>query len=838
MNIRWYLLPLPILAACGYGELQPADKLYRESEQLWRRGLNRQALKLVDKGWRQWRSRPDSDWHWKFRLLEAELLVNEGSIQSAGELLGSEPAAPPSGELQARYLSLLALVRRDPALVDQAFEIASHGGDAALLLSIELKRADLDGYSSRSQAFLRNALSLGRKQSDKYWEARALGDSGYQLLHASRFDEAVPPLEQGEALARQAGADRVRERILGSLGWCYSRLGDSDRALRALSLAIELARQVEDDSRLYRWLNDIGGVYFKRHEYAKAISYYHSAANLARGVNNETWLTMMLDNLAATSLESGDLAAAERYNGEAAALIQKDNNTASLLHAQLNTAGIETARNQGERAEASYREVIDSAARQGQPFVRWEAQAGLARLLQSGHRDAEADHQYRDALATIESEWSRLGEDRHKVTFLAQLIPFYEDYVDFLAGRGETARAAEIADSSRARVLAQRLEEDSSRTFQPARPGKGGPILLSYWLTPARSYLWVMGGKRVEQFILPGEAHLAGLVNQYAAAIDRGHDPIERDNPAGRRLYRELIAPAQALIPAGASVIVVPDGCLHRLNFETLIADDPVPHYWIEDVTLAVAPALGLLQAPPSRRGAPGKMLFLGDPAPADPAFPRLPHLAREAEIVRRSFAPPVLTLLTREEAYPQAYQAAHPGDYALIHFAAHAVANAESPLDSAVILSKSGDDYKLYARDVMEHPLHAEMVTLSACRSAGARSYEGEGLLGFTWAFLNAGARNVIAGLWEADDAATAELMDEFYSRLVSGSSPAAALRIAKLKLLKSRGRNRTPYYWGPLALFTRDSELRLPDRNLTRRAEAVEADLVGARLQAGGRK
>src|SRR4029077_11110265 len=107
---------------------------------------------------------------------------------------------------------------------------------------------------------------------------------------------------------------------------------------------------------------------------------------------------------------------------------------------------------------------------------------------------------------------------------------------------------------------------------------------------------------------------------------------------------------------------------------------------------------------------------------------------------------------------------------YTLIHFAAHAVANAESPLNSAVILSKMGEDYKLYAKDVIDQPLQADLVTISACRSAGAKSYAGEGLLGFTWAFLQAGAKNVVAGLWDADDAATAEIMAEFYRALATG--------------------------------------------------------------------
>src|SRR5439155_20727605 len=111
MKVRWYLLPF-LLMACGCGESQSADRLYRESERLFRRGQNRQALKAVDQGWRNWKSNPTSDWHWKFRLLQAELLINEGSIASARELLAG---APPFGGPQARYFSLLALATRDQA---------------------------------------------------------------------------------------------------------------------------------------------------------------------------------------------------------------------------------------------------------------------------------------------------------------------------------------------------------------------------------------------------------------------------------------------------------------------------------------------------------------------------------------------------------------------------------------------------------------------------------------------------------------------------------------------------------------------------------------------------
>ena len=90
------------------------------------------------------------------------------------------------------------------------------------------------------------------------------------------------------------------------------------------------------------------------------------------------------------------------------------------------------------------------------------------------------------------------------------------------------------------------------------------------------------------------------------------------------------------------------------------------------------------------------------------------------------------------------------------------------SPLDSAIVLSKAStedDSFKLYARDIIQHPLHAELVTVSTCRSAGARAYSGEGLVGLSWAFLRAGAHDVIGALWDVSDVSTPQLMDELYA-------------------------------------------------------------------------
>ena len=73
-------------------------------------------------------------------------------------------------------------------------------------------------------------------------------------------------------------------------------------------------------------------------------------------------------------------------------------------------------------------------------------------------------------------------------------------------------------------------------------------------------------------------------------------------------------------------------------------------------------------------------------------------------------------------------------------------------------------DSFKLYAREIMQHPIDAQLVTIAACYGGGTRSYAGEGLVGLSWAFLRAGAHNVIGALWEVSDESAPRLMDGLY--------------------------------------------------------------------------
>jgi CHAT domain-containing protein len=318
-------------------------------------------------------------------------------------------------------------------------------------------------------------------------------------------------------------------------------------------------------------------------------------------------------------------------------------------------------------------------------------------------------------------------------------------------------------------------------------------------------------------FTLPPGKEIDDTVQRYRESL-KVQDVLASADKDGLSLYQTLIGPASELLKKDAKVFVIPDGSLNSLNFETLPVSEPKTselntsqpklHYWIEDVTIADASSLRILAAPRADKQKRDRtLLIVGDSVAPNEEYRELPLSAAQMRRVESHFPKQDQKILTREEATPSAYLASNPQKFSYIHFVAHGTASQLSPLDSAIVLSKDSaqdNSFKLYARVIKDQKLRADLVTISACYSAGERSYSREGLVGLSWAFLAAGAHNVVAALWDVSDASTVQLMDKFYDELNRGASPDAALRTAKLSLLRGREFH-NPFYWAPFQLYAR---------------------------------
>jgi CHAT domain-containing protein/tetratricopeptide (TPR) repeat protein len=790
---------------------------YLRAQSAFRKGDFNQSLLMAREGLRRW---PQGDWGWKFRLVGAEDLIYLGQAKDAGAILQSA-GSPSDASLQARLMLGRARVASNLALSDrlnlmhEALRSALASGDRSLVCTIRLRMGDLAAGSSEGESYLRAALAGAEYEHDPYLLAWARLNLGYHMAKASRFDEAIPFLDAAEEGARQYGAKSMLAASLGNLGWCNLMLGDIDRAQDLFSRAEALSAQIGARDFQQRWLGGLGAIYMRRGDMDRAASYQQRAAKLAREVGSDSWLAIAFTNLAQISLDKDDLSAAQSYNDQALLIKRRLGYEWSLVYSEYTAAAIDLKARQYERARHGFQAVIERAPRANAPDVLWQAYGELAAVYRQTGNPMLAEVQYRNAIDTIDREWDKLKSDDWKTTFLAPntLIGFFQDYVDFLIDRGQTEKALEVAESSRARVLNQRLEHRAaiSPNFRIGRllsaAQASHTVILSYWLAPAplRCSVWVIGAGRLSRLDLPPEKEIAGLVKTYTAIVTQGGDPLARNDAAASALYQAVLGPVRKLIPPGSNVIVVPDGALHQLAFETLVAPDPQPHYWIEDVTIATAPSLRVLRDEGRQPARTPKLLLIGDPVLTGPEFAPLPNVKREIAAVEERFPAANRTVFTGAGAIPEAYAKASPAQFTDIDFATHATANRESPLNSAIILSHQGENFKLYARDVADVPLSADLVTISACTSAGSKAYSGEGLMGFAWAFLQAGAQNVIASLWDVDDTRSVEIMRGLYAGMAGGRSPARALRSAKLALLHSGSSGRLPYYWGPLQIFTR---------------------------------
>ncbi len=814
------LVILGLIATACDRTVEP-QAVYEDARMKLKRGELRPALEETNKTLQRFPSEKE-EWHWRFRVLKAEILMRQGLSSQVLSLLNSElPVSLAGSDLAVRRKLIQAV----------ANALAQQPGDASRLLAdgealAEAKHPELLGevaLRKGSICFLaadmvgaengyRKALQIAREQKDPFSEAAALSGLGLVATKEQHYDEAIDWNRAALQLSQSVGAHYSLAQVLGNMAWSYRELGDFENALVLDKEAEEAsARNGLVKEQIY-WLTGISNIYYAQHEYGLAEAVLVQALDLARGQDDKRTLTEFLNDLSEITLETGRIKEAEKYNKEASEIEQAGLDQSGVVQSSLVRGRIDENKRAYTKAEQAFLHVIaDSKANAAQ---KWEAEARLAQAYADEGQYGKADKEFRRSLETIESVRSSVHAEDLRLSFLSSGIGFYDGYIEFLISQGRMQDALQVAELSRARTLAEGLGMAPNtlsfplRDFRPRQIAhRSKATLLFYWLGWRKSYLWAVTPAKVNFVPLPGAIQIDPLVKSYGDAVLSGRDVLGTANPDGMQLYKILIEPAKKLIPQGSRVILLPDGSLYGLNFDTLLVPEPALHFWIEDVTLSTASSLTLLSAgtriPSGATVSGGNLLLVGNATQAAPDYPVLRHAETEMVDVKRYFPESRREVLAGLQATPAAFLTSEFKKFAYIHFVTHGIASRTHPLDSAIILSPQGDSYKLYARDIVRHSLSAYLVTVSACNGSGTRAYSGEGLVGLSWAFLRAGAHNVIAALWEVNDASTPQLMDRLYGELSRGKDPASALRAAKLSLLKSDSVVRKPFYWGPFQLY-----------------------------------
>ena len=357
-------------------------------------------------------------------------------------------------------------------------------------------------------------------------------------------------------------------------------------------------------------------------------------------------------------------------------------------------------------------------------------------------------------------------------------------------------------------------------------------VLLEYYLGSPRSYLLRIAPAGIKLYNLPAKNRIEASLRGFLKFIADRSIPADEGMGPAERIGRELLPFEEDDIALRAkALLVVPDGVLHHLPFEALrIPDGAGFRYLIERQPVSYCPSASALmilkQAPgpawgqkdllavgapqndpgdriggsPSRRGLPYSDSRAGM---RGHGFPSLPFSRKEVLDIAGLFPPANVVVLTGQSADEGRIKGLALTDYKIIHFATHGLLDERYPYRSALILSppRGGEeDGRLQTREIFGLTMDAGLIVLSACQTARGRLEDSEGPMALARPFFFAGARSVVASLWQINDRATVRFMGEFYRSLALGRTKAASLRAAKLRMLGSAWAH--PFYWAAFLL------------------------------------
>jgi CHAT domain-containing protein len=338
-----------------------------------------------------------------------------------------------------------------------------------------------------------------------------------------------------------------------------------------------------------------------------------------------------------------------------------------------------------------------------------------------------------------------------------------------------------------------------------------GDALVDYLVLDSLVAALVLTSTRAEVVALPIRADTARAMVErlrrplsmaYAGRVDLARAAY--DLALARVLYQRLVEPLNHLVAGTRRWFIVPDGPLHRIPFDALVAGGPADGsgtfsyadaaYLVDQVEIVTLPSADFLpDGPRAHEPGPGArgVLAVGHRAPA---------VDEELRGIVAAWPAGRVHALSGDSATETAVRAL-AGDHDVWHFATHARADDREPEASHLrLLADEQHDGYLHLVEISANLKPRGVVVLSACETLAGRLFQGEGLLGLSRAFLAAGAKAVIATQWPVGPA-SADLMTRFHAALARSAPTAEALRAAKLALRRDPT-TAHPFYWAGFVL------------------------------------
>ena len=647
------------------------------------------------------------------------------------------------------------------------------------------------GRNLQAVASFKQSLTFDSATSSGPFRLSALMGLGRAHLALKEYGYSVSRSREALDLARQLGNRRAEANALALLGRGYRQLGDLRKAREYFGEALEMASQIPLVEVVLEAQRGLAEMALRTGNYRQALDHLESAARTVESLRNR--------------IPTPELKA--DFGREHAKLFEDLVFTLAQMDSREPGKGWDRkAFDYAERGRA--RAFLDMLAES-----RAQISQGLSAV--QVQRRNELESALSRALAALMEHDS--GASRLAAALAERNLNDWVTAIRASNPQYEALNYPHPADADRAVELAT------------AR----GAAILEYALGERESYLWLLTSGRLRMFRLQAREEVEHAATAFRKLISNhpGAGQLDAWQAPAEALYTMLLQPTQAYLTPEKPLLIVPDGALHYLPFETLRSKDVAgqPRCLIEQYPMSYMPSVSVLaelERSVSKRDRKFALLAYGDPTfsttgsadspssslvrgvyeSAGNHFPQLPNTRREVEVIGRLFPVGRQTTFVGGDATEASVKRVNLRDYRLVHFATHAVIDDQNAGRSGIVLSlvnTGNEDGILRVSEIFNLEMQADLVVLSACQTGVGTLVRGEGIIGLTRAFLYAGARRVAISLWDVNDLTTPDFMESFYRHLRHGETPAIALRSAKLAMIHNGPRiTAHPYFWAPFAL------------------------------------
>ena len=653
-----------------------------------------------------------------------------------------------------------------------------------------------NGDRTAAEQAIRTALDLYEKSGNRTGHADTLEQYGQMQYANGDADGALELFTRALPLLREAQNRRAEARLLTTWATVEIDRGNIESALTKVDEALRLSRLVVSPA------SEQKALYVRARALQKQNRLDEAVASIAAATDS---VETMRGAIQRSELRTSYLATVRRYFDLHIDLLQQKGDTGAAFE-------------MSERARA--RTLLDGLA-ESAAKVQKGVDAQLLARQRAVQAELNAKEIYRAQVALKDGERS------------ARAIGVSRD-IERLLEQWHEVRA-KLRGSSPAYSALQAPEPIDLERVQKALLDANS-ALVEYRLGPARSYAWVVDRESITVHPLPASAKVEDVARRYHELLSRETDTLSM---AAREKLANQIAPLGARLAAmvwkpleprvrGKRLLIVADGVLQYVPFAALPSSTGAP--LIAGHEIAYLPSASVVDSirqhsRPIQPNAPTAVF--ADPvfSKNDPRFTTVRGTAGPGQTRASDGGLYGRLRFSREEAsairavsagafealdFSAAKQTLAGRDlrkYRILHFATHGTLNTAHPELSGLVLSlvdASGKpvDGFLRLHEIYNLDLDADLVVLSACRTALGKEVYGEGLIGLTRGFMYAGASRVVSSVWNVDDRASAQLMSRFYgAMLAKGLSPARALREAQLSLLREP-RWSNPHYWAAFGL------------------------------------